>query len=125
MLSTKCLGCYYYSGETQSCDFLLRTGMRRGCAPGYNCKRFKDGVYTGPRPLEKEKPAKPSAKAVKIREREAKCNQLWLEGMTDAQIAEELHCGVETVRQWRKKVGLPTQRERKINDKVQQDSQGD
>ena len=46
---TKCKrGCKYYSINSQSCDYRLKTGQGRGC-PVESCTRYEKG--------EKEKPA--------------------------------------------------------------------
>lgn len=48
----------------------------------------------------------------RIRQRDAAMFALYEQGMNDYQIAAELSCGPTTVRTWRYKTGLPTQKER-------------
>lgn len=40
MIQAKCKKCKYYAKVTMTCDYLLRTGVRRGC-PTKKCTRFE------------------------------------------------------------------------------------
>lgn len=53
MIQAKCKRCKYYSKETVTCDFLLKTGVRRGC-PAKNCTRFDSGKKNKFNPLPPE-----------------------------------------------------------------------
>ena len=46
-ISDRCKGCDYYGGcYTETCDFFLLTGERRGCPPGDKCERYKPRTTT-------------------------------------------------------------------------------
>ena len=45
-ISDRCKGCDYYGGcYTETCDFFLLTGERRGCPPGDKCERYKPRTH--------------------------------------------------------------------------------
>lgn len=43
----KCVNCVYFSAKTQKgaryCEYILHTGVRRGCPPGNECTKYKTG----------------------------------------------------------------------------------
>jgi hypothetical protein len=52
----RCLECEYhfFKGELVTCEYLVRTGERRGCKPGLGCKRFKRSGRAAASPVTKK-----------------------------------------------------------------------
>lgn len=98
--------CYYYCSSTDTCDFMLITGERRGCS--YNdCNRYT------------KVPRKNTALQDYQMKRTAQWNEkfermrvLYNEGKFDKDIAQALGCTLNTVKRWRKREGLISQTDR-------------
>lgn len=114
-MNKRCEKCDYYCIGTETCDHLLRTGVRRGC-PIDGCTRFK---HTGEKKLDRfqlptspllkkkipveKKPKAPTAKQL----RQHKMRDLYEEGKNDREIAKEVGRTSSAVGAWRKKNDLP------------------
>lgn len=99
-------GCIYYGKGTDSCDFYLITGIRRGCDPN-ECTRYTKG--------EKKNTALQDFNLKRSQKWDVKFDimkKLYLAGKYDKEIAEELKCAVNTVKLWRKRNGLVSQTDR-------------
>ena len=97
-MTRRCKSCYYYGNTTNTCDFFLVTGVRRGC-PVEDCNRHE--------PLSnrnKKFCLHPNPRAA---DRCRKMKQFYLQGMNDPQIAAQVGVAQQTVFMWRKKNGLP------------------
>lgn len=109
---TKCKpDCFYYCKSTDSCDFYLITGERRGCSYN-NCTRYlkKHRDRTALQDYNMKKTAQWSEKFTRMR-------TLYEEGKYDNDIAEMIGCHVLTVKRWRNREGLISQTARqKLND---------
>ena len=98
--------CLYYCKSTDTCDFYLMTGTRRGCS--YNdCTRY----VKLPRPntaLQDFCLKKSAQWNIKFN----RMGVLYNEGKYDKEIADAVGCSVQTVKKWRKREGLVSQTER-------------
>lgn len=108
--------CYYYGRNTDSCDFYLVTGVRRGCDPD-DCNRYKNGKRKAVLPenfvKEINKASKKKKSVSKYASMYDQMYALWLEGKSDGQIASEIGCSKKTAQLWRNRNCLPTQKQRK------------
>lgn len=99
LCTERCKGCYFYGQRTETCDYLLVTGERRGCPPGPRCTRFQAGDYIVKR------------RALLMTPRQAmrhhRMKELYDKGLTDREIADLVHVAKQTVFMWRKKNNLP------------------
>lgn len=100
----RCPTCYYYDRGCRTCDFMLVTGVRRGC-PIDDCFRYlpREGLHHRPRFALQGSPAgtrnNPKYKAMEA---------FYKQGMSDRQIAEKVGCSKSLVQRWRTKAGLPS-----------------
>jgi len=102
-MNKKCRKCHYYCFHTQSCDYMLMTGERRGC-PVVGCTRFATSRsilsltqhYAGKTGLS---------------ERDKMMLELYEQGMIDSQIAERVGLSRGSVQHWRAKMGLSCQKD--------------
>ncbi len=126
-----CLTCSYFARDTKTCDYVLITGRRRGCPAGIGCVKYERAVKKKPsldinfRRLPVKDGAesaadKPKRKStIEAYKRRAVFRELYNKRLTDREIADEAQCNPETVRIWRRSLGLPSQRERLKMEAVQ------
>lgn len=104
----KCEKCDYWCIHTETCDYLLRTGERRGC-PIDGCTRYKPVEKKKPKPLQLptspllKKPKELTAKQLQ----QKKMRELYDAGKNDSEIAAIIGRTHQAVSQWRKTEGLP------------------
>lgn len=96
-MTQRCQKCYFYGHRTDTCDYILVTGHRRGCPPD-RCIRFEP---SGGR--DRRRPALTAKQLNRLRQMKL----LHGRGLTDPQIAELVGVHQQTVFMWRKKNGLP------------------
>lgn len=105
-------GCIYYGKSTDSCDYYLITGVRRGCSPD-NCTRYTKGAKTNTalQDFNLKRTAQWNVKFKHMR-------ILYNNGKYDKEIAEKIDCSVNTVKLWRKREGLISQtaRQKKLKE---------
>ena len=103
----KCLSCLYHGWDTQSCDYLLVTGERRGCPGGEDCARYL------PRRNRKKQNADLFLRGP-AQHRQfylvAEIEERYEQGKSDRQIAEELKVSITTVSRYRRKFGMVAHR---------------
>lgn len=99
-------GCIYYGKSTDSCDYYLITGVRRGCDPN-ECTRYTKGQKTNTalQDFNLKRTAQWNVKFKHMR-------ILYNNGKYDKEIAEMIGCSVNTVKLWRKREGLISQKDR-------------
>jgi hypothetical protein len=111
----KCRTCHYYAYGSNTCDFYIITGERRGCPAGADCTRWEERGDISDRRLN-------LVRDVAFREKRGHgldksffnaMQSLYDEGMSDRAIARELRVHVHTVERWRKYEGLVSQVERR------------
>ncbi len=107
--------CYYYAKSTDSCDFYLITGVRRGCSPE-DCTRYLKAARKNEIALNLAR----NAKSEKWKQRYHEMYLLYKAGKYDKEIAEEIGCSVNTVKVWRKREGLISQTDRQKKLKEEQ-----
>lgn len=90
--------CAYRCAFTETCDYYLITGRRRE-SPASRCKRYQ--------PLS----ADTAPAAVDSAADDALLQALYDAGLTDRQIARELHLPTQAVSTWRHRQQLPAQQE--------------
>ena len=91
--------CAYHCCFTDTCDYYLLTGRRRGC-PAAGCVRYEKRTADYPSETEPDSAAfDPLMQA------------LYAAGLNDRQIAAELGLNRKAVRSWRRQARLPAQRE--------------
>jgi hypothetical protein len=85
----RCLECDYHflKGELVTCEYLVRTGERRGCKPGLGCKRFKRGCRALQNPVAKQPKKQTTREPKKQLAREPR-NKQPLTGEPQKQIAK-------------------------------------
>lgn len=84
-----CLGCYFYRGDhVKMCNYMLFTGVMRPCPPGEGCT-----VKVGRKDLYMKKPTWDTDAG----------RQMWLDGKSDNEIADEFHISAGAVTSYRKK----------------------
>lgn len=96
----ECLSCRYYCVHTGSCDYLLQTGLRRGC-PKSQCLRYEK--------LGGEQGRGGSAAYTRLEERFL---LLYSEGLNDREIARRLNVSRQSVCTWRVRLDFPSCRYR-------------
>ena len=115
--NAKCRRCKYGFGQGW-CDYIGATNKRRPCPPGKECTVYEP--LRGAK--EKNRLPAPMPKADIEPEKEpwnvtAQLNDqltaMWEQGLTDYQISAETGLNHTTIGYWRRKRGLPTQRERR------------
>lgn len=102
---SKCTECHYGCTYTETCDFYLLTGNRRGCPAGNDCTRFVPRgaarrvlPVTLRRSIDNKRTTDP---------RHATMLALYEQGLNDYRIAELTGISRDTVRRWRNREGLP------------------
>lgn len=90
--------CAYHCAFTETCDYYLITGRRRE-SPAHRCGRYK--------PLS----ADSAPVSVESAADEALLQALYDAGLTDRQIAGELHLPLQAVSTWRRRQHLPSRQE--------------
>lgn len=100
--------CAYYAANTNTCDYILITGQRRGCPGGPLCKKYK--------PLNARHRKVPQLPSTFKKDRSGlytAFETMYAEGFSDKQIADALGVSRDTVSSWRRKERLPSQATRK------------
>lgn len=100
--------CAYKGTNTDTCDYILVTGKRRGCPAGPMCKRYKS-VNARKRKV----PQLPSTFKKDRSGLYTAFETMYAEGFSDREIAEDLGVSRDTVSSWRRKERLPNQATRK------------
>lgn len=95
-MTERCKKCYFYGSTTDTCDFFLMTGERRGC-PVEQCARYK--TRTVIRRPQQQNPIQ--------NERQRQMRKLHAQGLNDTQIGAQIGISSQAVGQWRRKFGLP------------------
>lgn len=109
---SNCGKCIYYGKRTETCDFYLITGVRRGCGIE-DCRHYErlKGKKRPPPPV--VTPAKPKEpRRVRTFANGEEMMELYKRGMNDNEIAQEIGCSSRNVTYWRSRVGLPPQGKR-------------
>jgi DNA-binding CsgD family transcriptional regulator len=102
-MKSKCRGCLYYGHRTDTCDFYLITGERRGC-PVEGCTRYVPGKSVA-------RLAKFFAGTGDLPEADRRMLELYEQGLSDKEIAASIGRSRQLVGHWRRKMGLPSQLE--------------
>lgn len=118
MVKAECRECKYRGmleyPEMAYCDYSLKTGHTKlslpkrkdGLCPAFNNGKKEQGERFASRevtPLKKPRKTKYSREQLR---------ELWERGLNDREIAEEMGCAERTISTWRRREGLPPQRER-------------
>lgn len=103
MDNPKCETCLYHGRRTDSCDYILVTGERRG-APVKNCNRYASNKQA-------KELAAYFARTGILRPSDEELLKLYEKGLNDAEIAVALGKSKALVARWRKKFGMPARRE--------------
>ena len=108
------------------CGYSLMTGHTKLGLPKRadgRCPAFKRGE-----PAKGEsfagREVTPLKKPRKTKYSREQLQDLWERGLNDREIADEMGCAERTVSTWRRREGLPPQRERKQNENVHQLASG-
>lgn len=100
--------CAFKGTNTDTCDYILVTGKRRGCPAGPLCLRYKPVTVK-----ERKVPQLPSTFKKERSGLYTAFETMYAEGFSDVQIAEALGVSRDTVSSWRRKERLPNQATRK------------
>ena len=100
--------CAFKGTNTDTCDYILVTGKRRGCPAGPLCLRYKPVTSK-----ERKVPQLPSTFKKERSGLYTAFETMYEEGFSDVQIAEALGVSRDTVSNWRRKERLPSQATRK------------
>ena len=130
MVKAECRECKYRGvleyPELAYCDYSLKTGHTKLSLP-----KRADGLCPAYEPGKKEQGERFASREVTALKKRKKTKyphdqmrQLWEQGMIDREIAEQIGCGCRVVSVWRRREGLPSQRERKQNENVHQLASG-
>ena len=95
-MTERCKKCYFYGSTTDTCDFFLMTGERRGCSVD-RCVRHKTRTDT----------RRPQQQTPGQNERQRQMRKLHAQGLNDTEIAAQIGVSSWTVGQWRRKFDLP------------------
>lgn len=95
-MDTKCRSCLYHGSRTDTCDYYLMTGQRRGC-PVTDCIRYVGMSQADESEIGKEFSA------------------LYEQGCSDSEISRMTGRSRWVVARWREKMGLPSQREIEVS----------
>lgn len=100
--------CKFYGTNTNTCDYILITGQRRGCPGGRLCTKYKpvNGRH-------RKMPQLPTTFKKGNSGLFTAFETMYEEGFTDQKIAEALGVCRETVSRWRWKERLPSQATRR------------
>lgn len=104
MVSERCRSCLYYTSRDRICNYILITSHSRGCLAGDDCDKYvqnKSGrllsdYYSG--------------RAV-LTATDQEILRLYEKGLNDSQIGQITGKGMLVIAHWRRKMGLPSQRE--------------
>lgn len=107
MNNPKCRGCLYHGYRTDTCDYILIVGRRRGC-PVESCDKYESGKCA--RELSKILSGLGGA-----RPSDEELVRLYEQGFSDKDIAVAIGKSRSLVAHWRRKLGLPCQREIEVD----------
>ena len=100
--------CAYKGTNTDTCDYILVTGKRRGCPAGPLCIRYK--------PVNAKERNVPQLPSTFKKDRSGlfvAFQSLYEEGYSDQEIAAALGVSKETVARWRRSERLPSRETRR------------
>ena len=100
--------CAFKGTNTDTCDYILVTGKRRGCPAGPLCLRYKPVTVK-----ERKVPQLPSAFKKDRSGLFVAFQSLYEEGYSDQEIAAALGVSKETVARWRRGERLPSRETRR------------
>ena len=100
--------CAYKGTNTDTCDYILVTGKRRGCPAGPLCLRYKPVTAK-----ERKVPQLPSTFKKDRSGLYIAFQSLYEEGYSDQEIADTMGVGKETVARWRRSERLPSRETRR------------
>ena len=100
--------CAYKGTNTDTCDYFLITGKRRGCPAGPLCIRYKPVTAK-----ERKVPQLPSTFKKDRSGLFVAFQSLYEEGYSDQEIAAALGVSKETVARWRRSERLPSRETRR------------
>lgn len=100
--------CAFKGTNTDTCDYILVTGKRRGCPAGPLCLRYKPVTAK-----ERKVPQLPSTFKKDRYGLYTAFETMYEEGFSDREIAEALGVSRDTVSKWRRKERRPSQATRK------------
>ena len=100
--------CAFKGTNTDTCDYILVTGKRRGCPAGPLCLRYKPVTAK-----ERKVPQLPSTFKKDRSGLFTAFQSLYEEGYSDQEIAASLGVSKETVARWRRSERLPSRETRR------------
>lgn len=100
--------CAFKGTNTDTCDYILVTGKRRGCPAGPLCFRYKPVTVK-----ERKVPQLPSTFKKDRSGLFIAFQSLYEEGYSDQEIADTMGVGKETVARWRRSERLPSRETRR------------
>ena len=100
--------CAYKGTNTDTCDYILVTGKRRGCPAGPLCLRYKPVTVK-----ERKIPQLPSTFKKDRSGLYTAFQSLYEEAYSDQEIAADLGVSKETVARWRRSERLPSRETRR------------
>ena len=100
--------CAYKGTNTDTCDYILVTGKRRGCPAGPLCLRYKPVTAK-----ERKVPQLPSTFKKDRSGLYIAFQSLYEEGYSDQEISAALGVSKETVSRWRRSERLPSRETRR------------
>ena len=100
--------CAFRGTNTDTCDYILVTGKRRGCPAGPLCIRYKPVTAR-----ERKVPQLPSTFKKDRSGLFTAFGSLYEEGYSDREIADIMGVGKETVARWRRGERLPSRETRR------------
>lgn len=100
--------CAFKGTNTDTCDYILVTGKRRGCPAGPLCLRYKPVTAK-----ERKVPQLPSTFKKDRSGLYTAFQSLYEEGYSDQEIAAVLGVSKETVARWRRSERLPSRETRR------------
>lgn len=100
--------CAFKGTNTDTCDYILVTGKRRGCPAGPLCLRYKPVTAK-----ERKVPQLPSTFKKDRSGLFVAFQSLYEEGYSDQEIAADLGVSKETVARWRRSELLPSRETRR------------
>lgn len=105
-MTERCKLCLYYCScdghyVYPTCDYLLKTGRRRGCPAGDDCDKFLPSE-------ECVKFTNVALGTVRLPIKKQFLLDLYEQGLNDSEISKRAGCSRRTVAVWRNKCGLPS-----------------
>ena len=100
--------CAFKGTNTDTCDYILVTGKRRGCPAGPLCLRYKPVTVK-----ERKVPQLPSTFKEDRSGLYIAFQSLYEDGYSDQEIADTMGVGKETVARWRRSERLPSRETRR------------